>query len=146
MVTARITYRQVHYALVRDWGAAGEFDCDCGEPAHEWAYLGGDPDELLEDGLAYSLDPKRYKPMCRSCHRRLDRRQPTCANGHEQTDENVYVHPVTGWRKCRACENKRHAARRANRTPEQREEYNRYMREYLREWRSQRKKARNEPT
>lgn len=54
-------------------GPATERRCaDCGHPAVFWSYDGSDPDERLEPrrGIRYSLDPARYRPRCRSCHRR----------------------------------------------------------------------------
>jgi hypothetical protein len=45
-----------------------------------WAYDGADPAERTEPGRGrrYSLDPGRYRPLCRFCHRRavLDRAAP----------------------------------------------------------------------
>jgi hypothetical protein len=37
-----------------------------------WSYDGADPDERTEPGRGrrYSLDPARYRPRCRFCHRR----------------------------------------------------------------------------
>lgn len=58
---------------------AAAYPCvtDCGRPAAEWAYDHGDVDELVAtvNGAPrrYSLEPARYRPMCRPCHRRFDR-------------------------------------------------------------------------
>ena len=45
---------------------------DCGAPAVDWSYDGTDPAERTDRGRGYrySLDPARYRPRCRSCHRR----------------------------------------------------------------------------
>lgn len=32
-----------------------------------------------------------------------------CLRGHEMVDDNLYVHPKTGRRQCRACKNLRHS-------------------------------------
>jgi hypothetical protein len=72
----------------------------CGGPAALWSYDGTDPDERTPSGPStvpgtaddshaddaaeagtrrrYSLDPARYRPLCRFCHRRavLDRAAP----------------------------------------------------------------------
>lgn len=70
-----------HKRISRALGPASRFVCvQCSEPAHEWSYDGGDPDELTTSdsprdehpGLAYSLNPDYYSPRCRPCHRRRD--------------------------------------------------------------------------
>lgn len=72
------SYRAVHKRLKRRRGFATDFDCvDCGEPATDWSYLHGAPDERIgDDGrgkmLAYSLDLDYYAPRCKVCHRRYD--------------------------------------------------------------------------
>ena len=45
---------------------------ECGAPAVDWSYDGTDPAERIDPGRGYrfSLDPARYRPRCRSCHRR----------------------------------------------------------------------------
>jgi hypothetical protein len=70
-----VSYIRVHMRLKEDVGPASNFQCPCGAPADEWAYDHEDPSPLLnERGLLYSLDPAHYIPMCRRCHRDLDRR------------------------------------------------------------------------
>lgn len=81
--------------------AAGQACAGCGAPAAVWSYDGTDPADRTDSGsLAagpgadehadpdqaggcgarrrYSLDPARYRPLCRFCHRRsvLDRAAP----------------------------------------------------------------------
>lgn len=61
---ARVTSRR---------GPAGEQVCvECGAGAECWSYDGTDPHERPRPGRScfYSLDPSRYRPRCRPCHRR----------------------------------------------------------------------------
>jgi hypothetical protein len=77
--SARVVgYRQAHQRVDAARGRASSYPCaECGRPAQDWAYLHDDPDELVAvvNGrpLRYSLDSDRYSPLCRCCHRRLDR-------------------------------------------------------------------------
>lgn len=68
-----MNYYQMHRALDASRGKASSHHCRCGEPAQDWAYqhTAGE-DELVEDGLPFSLNPDDYEPMCRSCHAELD--------------------------------------------------------------------------
>lgn len=52
--------------------AAGRPCAECPRSACVWSYDGTDPDERTDPshGYRYSLDPARYRPRCRSCHRR----------------------------------------------------------------------------
>jgi hypothetical protein len=46
----------------------------CGRPAEDWAYDHSDSEERTDPrGRSYSLDPVRYMPLCRKCHRNFDR-------------------------------------------------------------------------
>lgn len=59
--------------VVRTRGAASSFKCaECGADAACWSYDGTDRDERTDPtrGTRYSLDPARYRPRCRYCHRR----------------------------------------------------------------------------
>jgi hypothetical protein len=71
-----VGYSAAHYRVKAVRGAAREHDCACGATASEWAYNHSDPDEITttQNGyeVRYSLDPTRYVPMCRNCHRKLD--------------------------------------------------------------------------
>jgi hypothetical protein len=73
-------YWSVHHRLSGERGPATAQRCACGAPAREWSYDGTDPDERTDPtrGYRYSLDPARYLPRCRRCHRRatLDRAAP----------------------------------------------------------------------
>lgn len=54
-------------------GPAAERTCaECTADAECWSYDGTDPEERTHPGRGYrySLDPARYRPRCRSCHRR----------------------------------------------------------------------------
>lgn len=69
----KVSYWSVHERLRAEAGAPGERACDdCGRPAWCWSYIGGDPDERTDPSsdYRYSLDLDRYRPRCRSCHRK----------------------------------------------------------------------------
>lgn len=53
-------------------GPKGQRCAECGGPAAVWSYDGRCPQEQVEPGRGrrYSLDPDRYRPRCRFCHRR----------------------------------------------------------------------------
>lgn len=68
-----VGYAGAHGRVKTLRGSATDHACDrCGSPAHEWAYDGTDPGPLFEGVMAYSADPNRYRPMCRSCHKKMD--------------------------------------------------------------------------
>ena len=67
------SYWSVHQRLKTERGPASALRCaECGAAALDWSYAGGDPDERTEPrrGYRYSTDLTRYRPRCRSCHRR----------------------------------------------------------------------------
>lgn len=74
------SYNVTHRRLRRARGPAAAQRCDgCGGQAHHWSYDHTDPDQVIGntgDGVvvAYSLDLDRYRPLCRSCHAKDDRR------------------------------------------------------------------------
>lgn len=76
-----VTHYTVHEYLARERGPARNHTCvECGKPADEWAYqhtgetqYGKTSDGVNWDSLPYSEDLNDYAPMCRSCHRRLDK-------------------------------------------------------------------------
>lgn len=110
---AVVSYSQAHLRLKRDLGRPSEYACtQCGDPAREWAYMGGAADERTEDGLPYSLDQSLYEPMCMPCHRRHDRALAdgrsidVCPKGHPWSEnEGIRVKRSrgTGLRFCLAC-------------------------------------------
>lgn len=60
------------------WRPAFAHPCSaCGLPAQDWSYDHQDPQELrgVTRGreVPYSLDPERYRPLCRVCHYEADR-------------------------------------------------------------------------
>ena len=66
-----------HTAVARVRGAASEQRCvDCARVGWAWCYDHSDPAELVEPkhGSPYSVDPARYVPRCRVCHRKADHR------------------------------------------------------------------------
>lgn len=69
---AGCSYGTVHRRLGVERGPANRHGCaDCDRPAALWSHIGGGPDERTDPrGLRYSLDLTRYRPRCRSCHRR----------------------------------------------------------------------------
>lgn len=70
-------YFTLRRRLVAARGTAGGRACaECGRPAQVWSYDGADPDERTDParGYRYSLDLARYRPRCRSCHRRATAR------------------------------------------------------------------------
>jgi hypothetical protein len=84
------SYSGAHTRIRRIWGSARDYPClECGDPAREWAYLGGDPEELYTEKpnkllgyMAYSRFPEFYGPLCTRCHRQRDR-----ARLHQEYEE-----------------------------------------------------------
>lgn len=75
-------YSAAHRRVRAEKGPASALSClDCLRPAAHWSYVGGDPNELVDDarGSAYSLDLSRYVPRCVPCHKKFDLNQPTPA-------------------------------------------------------------------
>lgn len=75
-VRGGVTYWAARRAVLAARGPAAEQRCGgCGGAAAVWSYDGSDPDELhgAERARRYSLDPARYRALCRSCHRRTAR-------------------------------------------------------------------------
>ena len=71
--TGGIGYWACHERVKAERGLASAYPCaDCGAPARDWSYDGTDPAERVDRGRGYrySLDVNRYRPRCRSCHRR----------------------------------------------------------------------------
>jgi len=71
-----VSYQAAHRRVVAHFGSAGQHLCvDCGNPATDWSYNHGDPDELLtRHDRPYSLKLDYYSPRCRSCHTTFDHR------------------------------------------------------------------------
>lgn len=71
--TGGVGYWACHERVKAVRGPATAGMCaECGAPAVDWSYDGTDPVERVcpYRGYRYSLDPARYRPRCRSCHRR----------------------------------------------------------------------------
>lgn len=89
------SYWSVHQRLRTARGPAIRHGCaDCSRPAALWSYTGGDPDERSDPrGLGYSLDLDRYRPRCRSCHRRATtaRRAPRPRAGRAVPDPDRVI-------------------------------------------------------
>lgn len=67
------SYWSIGQRLRTENGAASARQCaDCAAPSACWSYDGTDPHERTDPvrGYRYSLDLARYRPRCRSCHRR----------------------------------------------------------------------------
>lgn len=72
-----LTYDGAHSRVKGQRGSASGHLCRCGDQAEQWAYSHADfkqraDPEGREKGRAYSINPDRYVPMCRSCHSRFD--------------------------------------------------------------------------
>ena len=84
----QLAYAGMHARLYRMFGSARHLACfDCGGPAREWSYEGGDPNERIgDDGRgrmsAYSTDPSYYHPRCMRCHNAHDNDQRTTLRGN----------------------------------------------------------------
>lgn len=81
---AEPVYSTAHRRIAAQRGAAKEYACAfCQGRASDWAYLGSggasERQELAgrEKGMAYSLCPEDYIPLCRPCHERMDMKAPT---------------------------------------------------------------------
>lgn len=78
-----VTHSGAHKRIQYDRGRAVDQSCiDCGGPAQEWSYCGGDPNELSASlrtrsggttTVWYSLNPNYYAPRCVPCHREFDK-------------------------------------------------------------------------
>ena len=73
-----IGYGGQHKRVRRANGSAASYNCvDCGEPAGQWSYAHGCPDERTEINQRNRLVPfcphvEHYAPRCHSCHKLLD--------------------------------------------------------------------------
>lgn len=72
-----ISYRGMHNRVARTRGKASEHPCSgCTAPAEQWSYDETDPAPLegVQNGstVRWSADIDRYRPLCRSCHKRAD--------------------------------------------------------------------------
>ena len=57
-----LTYKGMHTKLRRELGPASDYMCDdCGKPANEWSFEGGNDQDL-----------DNYGARCYSCHRKYD--------------------------------------------------------------------------
>lgn len=71
-----VTYEAAHYRIRGELGSAREHECiGCGKPANEWALQHESVGEIFKspEGKPYSLNAEDYKPMCHSCHIRMDK-------------------------------------------------------------------------
>jgi hypothetical protein len=80
-----LDYRNTHRRVVRARGAARTYPCanpegrtTCKGQALEWAYTHTDPTPLVYthsngNAIEYSTNVGTYIPLCRSCHRYMDR-------------------------------------------------------------------------
>lgn len=71
------TYQAIHDHIRSKYGHARLHPCaSCTRVASQWAYDHTDPAERYElikgTELVFSLEPERYIPLCRSCHRLFD--------------------------------------------------------------------------
>ena len=98
------SYSGVHNRIKKFFGPAKEQMCACGEPAMEWAYIGGSPFERVGDngGYAHKFSPRTtdYVAMCKPCHEQKDKgRQRFCKRGHDKD-----IVGRTNDKNCRECQ------------------------------------------
>lgn len=70
-----VSYYAAHAQMVKLYGRASSHPCIiCERPAEQWAYLhtAGSKEMTGLRGMAYSMDPADYAPLCRKCHSRAD--------------------------------------------------------------------------
>lgn len=70
-----VSYEAAHYRIRGELGSARLQICACGEQANEWAFQHDPVGEVFEspEGKPYSLNFEDYKPMCHSCHAKMDK-------------------------------------------------------------------------
>lgn len=86
-----IGYEAAHLRVSQAKGAAAQHQCvDCGGPADEWSYDHTDTTEYVchRRFILYSLNPQRYHPRCRKCHKRHDMDRRGVAGVKPQTQTN----------------------------------------------------------
>jgi hypothetical protein len=67
------TYGGAHLRIRTRRGPASSQTCvDCGNAATDWSYVGGAPDQRVENGLRYSATPDFYVARCKVCHKNHD--------------------------------------------------------------------------
>jgi hypothetical protein len=78
-------YDAAHARVRSERGKASYHECEkCGKEARDWSYDGSDPNERIcpRRGCVYSLDPRYYRPLCRSCHLKGDGVAPIHTRSH----------------------------------------------------------------
>ena len=77
------TYSGVHDRMNQTDPASNHPCSECGTTTQrrEWAYEHTDIDEMVDPatGFPFSTNPAHYRPLCVSCHRRLDRNRQHAA-------------------------------------------------------------------
>ena len=77
-----VGYAGAHHRVRRSFGSPQEHPCSgCGSKSRDWAYTHDCPYEMTTTvkfkgapmEVRYSPDPRRYIPLCSSCHTKLDR-------------------------------------------------------------------------
>lgn len=72
-----VSYGNAHKQVVKAKGKASLYRCiNCPELARHWSYDHLDHDEHFDSqrGLAYSMQPRHYRPRCVKCHQAHDAR------------------------------------------------------------------------
>lgn len=66
--------KQLHWRRLKDLGSPCDHTCNCGNRATAWAYrhTGFGWELRAESGSPYSEFNEDYKPMCSSCHNKMD--------------------------------------------------------------------------
>lgn len=99
-----ITYTGAHRRIYRARGSAVEYRCKCGAPAGQWSYIGGAPDEQVDElGRPYSGNPAMYKPLCVPCHKRADLAALGYIPSPCGTEKGYNRHRADGTPRCAPC-------------------------------------------
>jgi hypothetical protein len=86
---ADVGYLTAHSRVRRTYGDPKHYPCVCGEPAAQWAYIGGEDGRMTDTVggtvLSYSLSLDDYIPLCVKCHIKHDTEarltRSTCPEG-----------------------------------------------------------------
>lgn len=70
----QISYAGAHRRVRAAKGPASNYTClHCHKPAEQWAYDNQDPDERTVGKQRFSVDLRRYIPLCVPCHSPFDK-------------------------------------------------------------------------
>lgn len=90
-------YRMLHYWVERQLGKPNYcLICkDTTKQRYEWANISGEYRKVISD----------WRRLCVACHRIEDNQmlKRVCKNGHNLTEDNIYMRPSGKHRECRVC-------------------------------------------